>query len=114
VEARRTRRWAQKFPGEEANTDELLLAQLAGGLLQPVRRTLGTIAQVSFQNVADALRADADALRAGLPKGEDGLDLRRQAIWESTDEGQSALNAEKARLREAVQPRNVQRAGWEE
>jgi hypothetical protein len=114
VEARRTRRWVQTFPGEETRTDEILPAFLGGGLLNPIKRTLGTTAQVSFQGVAAALRADADVLRDGLPGERDGLDLRREAIWEAADEGQAALNAEKARVREALNPRNVHRAGWEE
>ena len=83
-------------------------------MLAPVKGTLGTTARVPFQAVAAALRADADVLRDGLPGEQDGLDLRRTAIWESTDEGQRALNAEKARVREAIQPRNVHRAGWED
>ena len=39
----------------------------------------------------------------------DGLDLRREAIWESTDEGQRALNDEKQRMREGMRLQNVRR-----
>jgi hypothetical protein len=105
VEARRTRRWAQLFPEEAANSDDLMTVHLAGGLREPVKRTLGTTAQVPFQALAEALRADADVLRDELPREDhDGLDLRREAIWESTDEGQRALNDEKERIREGMRP----------
>ncbi len=114
LEARRTRRWAQLFPEETANGDDLLTVHVAGGLLEPVKRTLGTNAQVPFQSFAAALRADADVLRDGLPRVDhDGLNLRREAIWENTDEGQRALNDEKHRIREGMKPQNVTRAGWE-
>ena len=96
VEARRTRRWAQLFPEEAANSDDLMTVQ------------------VPFQALAEALRADADVLRDELPREDhDGLDLRREAIWESTDEGQRALNDEKERIREGMRSQNVTRAGWE-
>jgi hypothetical protein len=52
--------------------------------------------------------------RCGLPgEDHDGLNLRREAIWENTDEGQRALNDEKQRIREGMKPQNVTRAGWE-
>jgi hypothetical protein len=113
VESRRTLRWARYFPSEEASVDNILPTLLAGGLMQPVRQTLGTLAQIAFASMAAALTADADALRDGIPGREDGeLDVRREAVWERTEEGTAALNAERGRLREAALTRNHRAPGW--
>jgi hypothetical protein len=58
-------------------------------------------------------QADADALRDGIPGREVGvLDVRREAVWERTEEGTAALNAERGRLREAALSRNHRQPGW--
>jgi hypothetical protein len=115
VEARRTRRWARLFPEEAANRDEIITAHVAGGLLQPVKRTLGTSAQVPFQALLDALHADADVLRDGLPGADrDGLDIRRDAVWMNTAEGQQAMTDEKKRILEELRKQNATHTGWEE
>lgn len=115
VESRHTLRWARHFPGEEATRDNILPPMLAGGLQGPVRRTLGTLAQIAFANVAAALTADADALRDGIPGREDGeLDVREEAIWDKTPEGHAALERERLRIIAGLKPRNTRAAGWEE
>jgi hypothetical protein len=113
VESRRTLRWANHFPGEEATSDNILPTMLAGGLQGPVRRTLGTLAQIAFASMAAALAADADALRDGIRGREDReLDPREDALWEATPEGNAALNRERGRLREAALARNHRQPGW--
>lgn len=114
VDARHTQRWARYYPAEEASRDTILTPMLAGGLLEPVRRTLGSTSQLAFVNVAAALAADAGALRDGIPERDSSEpDIRRDAVWESTPEGASALNREKEKIIESLQPRNVHRAAWE-
>jgi len=103
VEARSVCRWAEHYPAEEATSDDMQVTMLAGGLQRPVRRTLGTNALVPFTAVVGALQADADALRGGLSRPEDdALDPRKSALWENSDEGREALNAERARVREGL------------
>jgi hypothetical protein len=115
VEARRTRRWAEHYPVAEANLDNLNAAMLAGGLLEPVRRTLSINSQISFTSLCAALQADADALRDGLRRRDDEApDPHLQPIWEDSDEGRRAIALANDRIRQGLAPRNVHQAGWGE
>jgi hypothetical protein len=51
----------------------------------------------------------------GIP-GSDSSDpdIRNQAVWEKTPEGDKALTREKQRILEGLKPKNVTRAGWED
>jgi hypothetical protein len=105
-------RWAADYPEESANASDLRLQLMKGGRL--------TRALPDFKGLAVAeqaiewLRDDAAWLDIALERDQDDeLDIRKQAVWESTPEGNEALNKEKQRIRAALVPRNVREAGWE-
>lgn len=114
LEARRTQRWAEYYPDGQATTDTIRPPMLAGGLLNPVRRTLGITTQLAFDAILAALEADANTLRDRIrnPDKDGGLDIRDDAIWEQTPEGSEALNREKQRIREGLAPKAVRGAAW--
>jgi hypothetical protein len=117
LETRRTRRWAMVFPEAGATQDDLLSVNVAGGLLAPVKRTLGTSSQVPFHSLTEALRVDAEVLRDYGTKdaSREGLDVRRDAIWMDSPEGQETLREEKQRQREEFREQQMApQTGWEE
>jgi len=46
-------------------------------------------------------------------QNRDELDIREDAVWESTPEGDEALNREKKRIIAGLAPRHTREAGWE-
>jgi hypothetical protein len=103
-------RWALEFPGEGAASN-LRLELAKGGRVPKVLPEFKTI--VPIAKVFEWLREDAAWLARALdPKHERDLDVREQAVWTGTDEGEAAVRREKARILEQMRPRNVHRADW--
>ena len=108
-------RWAQEYPAAEANPASLRLSLIRGGrILKAVPEITNPLAA---QLVLLILRRDAgwlDNLLADQQQNDEEPNIRSEAVWESSVEGNAALNAEKRRIREGLAPRNVSRAGWDE
>lgn len=105
-------RWAAEYPGEAADASSLRLAHMKGGRLStalPDFRGLAVCTQVT-----EWLRDDCRWLSEVLkPKPGDGeLDVKEDAVWESTDEGRAALERERQNIIRGLQPKNVRSAGW--
>jgi hypothetical protein len=115
IDARATRLWVRRYPGDDALSDTLYVSMVCGGLLVPMRETLGDGQQRSVATVLSALKRDAAVLATHgftADQGDDEPNVREQAVWEQTDEGRKAINAENQRILDAHQPRNRHRAGW--
>jgi len=108
-------RWAQEFPGAEADAASLRLSLVRGGrILKAVPEITSPLAA---QQLLEILRRDAGWLNNLLAdqqqKNDEGPNIRETAVWEASEEGNAALNREKQRIRESLAPRNVARAGWD-
>jgi hypothetical protein len=112
VECVSAERWAAEYPGEAADAGTLGLQKIRGGRL--VKAIPDFRGQLVAGQLTDALHQDADWLDSVLEKERETgePDIREQAVWEQTPEGDKAINRERHRIREGLAARNVHAAGW--
>ena len=83
---------AVEFPGETADPSAIPLQQLRGGRI--VKAIPGYTAQLAMISMLEALESDAAWLNqvAKTTVEDKQLDPARSAVWETSPEGQEALN----------------------
>ena len=103
-----------QYPSEDADANSLRLHLLKGGRLTNAIPEFKGLALMS--QIAEWLRQDAAWLDHALADEPDDaeLDIRQDAVWERTEEGDAALERERQRVLEGLRPRHVRQAGWGE
>ena len=104
--------WSVEYPGEKADPSAMALQMVRGGLVVPtIPSYRSSLAMVS---VLETLEADAKWLDEVAEKRvEEGeLDPNREAIWETSEEGQEALDRRHKRDRERLEETMGPRVGW--
>ncbi len=109
VASLQTEAWATEYPREAANPSALPLQLVRGGRI--VKQIPNYTDQLTAISLLEALEADAawldPVMQAKTEESE--LDPNRDAVWETSPEGQEALNRRRKRDRERLQ--ELQRSG---